>query len=157
MLTALGRVIRRMSADVSDALLGCLFGRRLRLCRKLKPPCLLTLNQACQENTRAIGKFECVMMYLRQVLVDLPEDRHPKVYCFRPPVKEAGRSAFHIFGKSKLSSGKNAHRLCGILRCGKPSCTGPEVDCPKLITDLRRPGFDVVVTNVAPRSGTRVM
>ena len=69
MLTALGHVIRRMSADVSDALLGCLFGWRLRLCRKLKHRCLLTLNQACQENTPAIGKFECVMMYCGRSLL----------------------------------------------------------------------------------------
>src|SRR5437764_11374454 len=53
-----------MSANVSDAPLGCVFGWRLRLRRKLKHGCLLALNQACQENTRAIGKFECVMMHL---------------------------------------------------------------------------------------------
>jgi|SRR5438128_3120027 len=53
-----------MSANVNDAPLGCVFGWRLRLRRKLKHGCLLALNQACQENTRAIGKFECVMMHL---------------------------------------------------------------------------------------------
>src|SRR6516162_3409063 len=69
-------------------------------------------------------------------------------------LQEAGWSALHLLGKSKLCSGKNAHRRCGILRCGKPSCTGPEVDCRKLVTDLSRPGFDVVQTVVAHGSGT---
>src|SRR5215467_13143912 len=94
------------------------------------------------------------MMYPRHVLVDLPKDRRPKVYCFSLAAKEAKRGAFHFLGKSKLCSRKNAHRHCGILRCGKPSCTGPEVDCRKLVTDLSRPGFDVVQTIVAHGSGT---
>jgi hypothetical protein len=37
------RVIRRMSADVDDARLGLCLSWRLRLCRKLKHRCLLTL------------------------------------------------------------------------------------------------------------------
>ena len=38
-----------VSADVYDAPLGCFLGRRLRLCRKLKHRCLLTLMQVRQE------------------------------------------------------------------------------------------------------------
>src|SRR5262249_11973671 len=70
---------------------------------------------------------------------------------------EAKRGAFHLLGKSKLCSRKNAHRRCRIFRCGKPSCTGPEVDCRKLLTDLSRPGFDVVQTIVAHGSATPLM
>ena len=70
-------VTRRMSADVDDAHLGLCLSRRLRLCWKLKHRRLLALNQACQENTRAIGKFECVVVHLWHVLVDLPKDRRP--------------------------------------------------------------------------------
>jgi hypothetical protein len=59
--------------------------------RKLKHRCLLTLNQACQENARAVGKFECVMMHLVHVLFDLPKDRPPEVYCF-PPSSQTSRT-----------------------------------------------------------------
>jgi hypothetical protein len=50
MLTALvaSRVIRQVSADVYDAPLSCFLGWRLRLCRKLKHRCFLTLEQVCQ-------------------------------------------------------------------------------------------------------------
>jgi hypothetical protein len=51
---------------------------------------------------------------------------------------------FHILGESKLCSRKDAHCYCGILRGGKPSCTGVEVAGRKLVTDLSRPGFDMV-------------
>src|SRR5262252_6726112 len=94
------------------------------------------------------------MMHPRHVFVDLPKDRRTEVYCFGLAAKEAKRGAFHLLGKSKLCSRKNAHRRCGILRCGKPSCTGPEVDCRKLVTDLSRSGFDVVQTIVAHGSGS---
>src|SRR5262249_241847 len=87
----------------------------------------------------------------------LPKDRRPEVYCFALAAKEAKRGTFHLLGKSKLCSRKNAHRHCGILRCGKSSCTGPKVDCRKVVTGLSRPGFDVVQTIVAHGSGTPLM
>ena len=66
------------------------------------------------------------MMHPRHVRVDLPKDRRAEVYCFCLPAK-AEWDAFHLLGKSKLCSGKNAHRRGGILRRGKPSCTGVEL------------------------------
>jgi len=89
-------------------------------------------------------------MHPRLVFVDLPKDRRPEVYRFRSPRGEAkgGGGAFHLLGKSKLCSRKNAHRRCRILRRSKPSSTSVEVDCPKLVTDLGRPRFDVVETEV---------
>src|SRR6266446_2444261 len=71
----ISRVIQRMSANVDDARLGRRLGWRFRLCRKLKHRCLLTLMQVRQENKRAIWKFECVVMHLWYVLVDLSKDR----------------------------------------------------------------------------------
>src|SRR6516225_7240361 len=90
------------------------------------------------------------MMHPRHVFVDLPKDRRPEVYRFRSPRGEAkgGGGAFHLLGKSKLRSRKNAHSRCRILRRSKPSSTSVEVDCPKLVTDLGRPRFDVVETEV---------
>src|SRR5262244_3629612 len=96
------------------------------------------------------------MMHPRHVFVDLPKDRRPEVYRFRPPRGEAkgGGGAFHLLGKSKLCSRKNAHRRCGILRRSKPSSTSVKVDCPKLVTDLGRPRFDVMETEVTHDSGS---
>src|SRR5262252_137916 len=95
-------------------------------------------------------------MHPRLVFVDLPKDRRPEVYRFRSPRGEAkgGGGAFHLLGKSKLCSRKNAHRRCGILRRSKPSSTSVEVHCPKLVTDLGRPRFDVVETVVTHGRGT---
>src|SRR2546430_913920 len=93
------------------------------------------------------------MMHPRHVLVDLPKDRRAEVYCFRLPAK-AERDAFYFLGKSKLCSWKNAYRRCGIFWRGKSSCTGVEVDCRKLVTDLGRPRFDVVETVVTHGRGT---
>src|SRR5262249_22095251 len=109
-----------------------------------------------QENIGAIRKFEGIVMHPRLVFVDLPKDRRPEVYRFRPPRGEAkgGGGAFHLLGKSKLCSRKNAHRRCGILRRSKPSSTSVKVDCPKLVTDLGRPRFDVVETEVTHGRGT---
>src|SRR6266576_1128330 len=95
------------------------------------------------------------MMHPRHVFVDLPKDRRPEVYRFRSPRGEAkgGRGAFHLLGKSKLCSRKNADRRCRILRRSKPSSTRVKVDCPKLVTDLGRPRFDVVETEVTHGRG----
>src|SRR6266567_6491379 len=68
-------------------------------------------------------------MHPRLVFVDLPKDRRPEVYRFRPP-------------------------RCGILGRSKPSGTRVEVDCPKLVTDLGRPRLDVVETEVTHGRGT---
>src|SRR6266568_2357682 len=62
------------SADIQDARLDLCLSWRLRLCRKLKHRCLLTLMQVRQENKRAIREFECVVMHLWYVLVDLSFD-----------------------------------------------------------------------------------
>src|SRR2546429_2100558 len=99
------------------------------------------------------------MMHPRHVFVDLPKDRRPEVYRFRSPRGEAkgGGGAFPLLGKSKLRSRKNAHRRCSTLRRSKPSSTSVEVDCPKLVTDLGRPRFDVVETEVTHSRGTPLM
>src|SRR5499427_6466677 len=96
------------------------------------------------------------MMHPRHVFVNLPKDRRPEVYRFLPPRRGAKgcRGAFHLLGKSKLCSRKNAHRRCGILRRSKPSSTRVKVDCSKLVTDLGRPRFDVVETEVTHGRGT---
>src|SRR5262249_24718882 len=128
-------VVRQTSADVQDARPDLCLSWRLRLCRKLKHCCLLTLMQVRQENKRAIREFECVVMHLWYVLVDLSKDRRPGAYCSRLPAIDTGR-IYHLGGKGELRSGKNADRRCGILRCGKPTCTGVEVAGRKLVTDL---------------------
>src|SRR5260370_23758549 len=93
------------------------------------------------------------MMHRLNVFVDLPKDRRPGFYYSHPPVKEAKWSAFHLLGKSKLCSRKNAHRRCGILRRSKPSSTSVKVDCSQLVTDLGRSRLDVVETEVTHGRG----
>src|SRR5215467_4409284 len=132
----ISRVIQRMSANVDDARLGRRLSWRLWLCRKLKHRCLLTLMQVRQENKCAIRKFECVVMHLWYVLIDLSKDRRSGAYC--SPAKETGRRTYHLRGKGELRSGKNADRRCRILRCGKPTCTGVEIAGRKLVTDRCR-------------------
>src|SRR5262249_30571327 len=129
-------VVRRTSADVQDAHLGLCLSWRLRLCRKLKHRCLLTLMQVRQENKRAIRQFKGVVMNLWYVLVDLSKDRRSGAFC--SPAKETGRRTYHLRGKGELRSRKNADRRCGILRCGKPTCTGVEIAGRKLVTDRCR-------------------
>src|SRR5262249_9047713 len=130
------------SADVNDSPLCCCLSWRLRLLRKLKDRCLLTHRQVCQETKRAIRKFECDVMPLWYVFVDLSKDRRSGAYC--SPAKETGRRTYHFRRKGELRSGKNADRRCGILRCGKPTCTGDEVVGRKLVTDRCRARLDVV-------------
>src|SRR5262249_30383764 len=98
-------------------------------------------------------------MHPRLVFVDLPKDRRPEVYRFRPPRGEAegGGGAFHLLGKSKLCSRKSAHRRCGILRRSKSSSTRAEVEGPKFVTDLGRPRFDVMETEVTHARGNTMM
>src|SRR5262245_736813 len=99
------------------------------------------------------------MMHLRHGFINLPKDRRLEVYRFCPPPGEAkgGGGAFHLLGKSKLCSRKNAHRRCGILRRSKASSTRVEVDCPQLVTDPGRPRFDLVETEVTHGRGTPLM
>jgi hypothetical protein len=94
------------------------------------------------------------MMHPRNVFVDLPKDRRPGFYYFHPPAEEAKWSPSYVLRKGKLRSRKNAHCRCTVIRGSKPSSTGVEVDCPKLVTDLGRPSFDVVETIVTHGRGT---
>ena len=68
------RSCRKLSAYVSDALLGICFGRGHWLRRQLKHRCFLTLTQFCQENNAPIRKFERIMVLHRLVLIHLSED-----------------------------------------------------------------------------------
>jgi hypothetical protein len=107
-----------MSANVDDARLGRRLGWRFRLCRKLKHRCLLTLMQVRQENKRAIRKFECVVMHLWYVLVDLSKDRRPGIYRFRPPANE-GRTpdeAHMIRGSRPVRSTRPARVQAGAVK-----------------------------------------
>jgi hypothetical protein len=84
--------------------LGLCFSWRLRLCWKLKHRCLLTLMQVRQENKRAIRKFECVVMHLWYVLVDLSKDRRSGAYC--SPARETERRTYHLREKASSVPGR---------------------------------------------------
>src|SRR5262245_2291713 len=112
--------------------------------------------QVRQENKRAIREFECVVMHLWYVLVDLSKDRRPGAYCSRLPAIDTGRT-YHLRGKGELRSGKNADRRCGILRRGKPTCTGVEVAGRKLVTALCGACFAVCKTEGTHGRGTPLL
>src|ERR1700730_9384030 len=64
------------SADVRHPFLGLRLGCSSRLCRKLEHRCLLTFKHVSQAHDLAVWKFQRIMMCVRLVLVDLPEDGH---------------------------------------------------------------------------------
>jgi len=96
----ISRVIQRMSADVDDARLGLCLSWRLRLCRKLKHRCLLTLMQVCQREQTCHREIRVRRMHLWYVLVDLSKDRRSGAYC--SPAKETGRRTYHTPRKRRL-------------------------------------------------------
>src|SRR3977135_3245505 len=109
-----------MSADVRDAGLRDCLSWRLRLCRKLKHRCLLTLMEISQENYFTGRKFQRIVMRYCVVFVDLPKDGSFGVYCPDLPAEDAERCRSHLLRKSKFRPGKNADRHGGILRRRKP-------------------------------------
>ena len=62
------------STDVWNPFLGFDFRRCNRLCRKLEHRCFLTFKQVSQQHHLPVGKFQCIMMRSRVVLVDLQGD-----------------------------------------------------------------------------------
>src|SRR5260370_41932888 len=100
--------------------------------------------QVRQENKRAIWKFECVVMPLWYVLVDLSKDRRSGAYC--SPAKDTGRRTYHLRGKGELCSGKNPDRRCGILGRGRPTCTGAHASARSPNPSLCTAWLDIVKT-----------
>lgn|ERR1700730_3703188 len=72
---------QRTSARVFHASLLFDLGFRRRLSGKLKDGRFLALAQMSQEERFSIGKLERIMVSMRRILVDLPEDRRPVTDC----------------------------------------------------------------------------
>jgi hypothetical protein len=70
---------------VRDPFLGLRLGCSSGLCRKLKHCCFLTFEHVREEHDLPVRKFQCIMMCLRVVLVDLPEDGRRVIDCRTGP------------------------------------------------------------------------
>jgi hypothetical protein len=82
---------REQLGYVSHAPLGLSFNGSLWFCRQLQNSRLLALTQCCQERDPAIRKFQCIVMRLDLVFVDLPKDRCLMVDYFIAPSYQARR------------------------------------------------------------------
>jgi hypothetical protein len=83
-------------AGVRDPFLGLRLGRSSGLCRKLKHYCFLTFEQVSEEHELPVRQFQCIMMRVRVVLVDLPEDGRSVIDCIRSPNKQSVLSTPHL-------------------------------------------------------------
>jgi hypothetical protein len=85
----------------------------------------------------SIGKFECIMMHMRLVFVDLPEDRRLVADRFRSPTEESGRRTNRLLGKGNF--GPRPYTDCngGIFRRGESARTETKVAGGELVGDLR--------------------
>jgi hypothetical protein len=84
------------------------------------------------------------MMRSRVVLVDLPEDGRRVMNCTRFPAEQTARSTTYLSGKGEFRSWENTNCCVGILRRSEPSSAGIEVVGCQFVTNLGRPGLNVV-------------
>jgi hypothetical protein len=112
---------------VRDPFLGLRLGYGSGLCRKLEHRCFLTFNQVSQGHDLAVWKFQRIMMRMRIVLVDSPEDGRRVIDCTRFPAEHAVRPTTYFPGKGKLRSRKNTNCCVDIFRRSEPSSAGIEV------------------------------
>ena len=101
--------------------------RGSRLCWKLEHRCFLPFNYVCQEHDPPIWEFQRIMMCMRVVLIDLPEDGRRMGDHIRLPAKQHTWAAHYRLGKGELCSRKNTNCCAGIFRCNEPYSAGIEV------------------------------
>jgi len=126
------------SADVRDPFLGLRLGCGSGLCRKLEHCCFLTFKYVGQQHGLPVWKFQRIMMRMRVVLVDLPEDGRRVIDCTRFPAERAARPTTYFPGKGKLRSRKNTNCCVGIFRRSEPTSAGIEVAGGQFVPNLGR-------------------
>ena len=87
-----------------DPFLGLRLGCGSRLRRKLEHCRFLTFEQVSQQYCLPVWKFQRIMMCLRVVLVDLPEDGCRVIDNSYLPGKQPAKVAPYRLGKGKLRS-----------------------------------------------------
>jgi hypothetical protein len=125
------------SADVRDPFLGLGLGCGSGLRRKLEHCCFLTFNEAGQERNLTVWKLQGIMMCMRVVLVDLPEDCCGVID--GPCAEQPARVTTYFRCKGKLRSRKNTNCCVGIFRRYEPYGASIEVVGCQFVTNLCRP------------------
>ena len=126
------------SAGQRDPFLGRRFRCSSRLCRKLEHCCLLIFKQVSQEHDLPVWKFQRIMMCVRVVLVDLPEERRRVIDLTHFAARKSAPATPYLRGKSELRSRKNANCRAGIFGCSEPSSAGIEVVDGQFVANLGR-------------------
>jgi hypothetical protein len=94
--------------DLAD-FLGFRLGWGRAFCGKLEHCCFLTFEHVSEKHDLPVWKLQGIMMCLRVVLVDLPEDGSPVIDCIRFPAKPSVLPTPHFFGKGEFRPRKNTN------------------------------------------------
>jgi hypothetical protein len=108
-------------ADVCDARLGLhLFSGR-RNGWQLQHGRFLALAQLGQEDGLAVRELQRIVVAVRDVFVNLAEDRGLVDGGLGTPAEQAVGNAGDLLGEREFSARKDANRGRGIFRCRKPA------------------------------------
>src|SRR5258708_16451075 len=113
--------------------------QRVRIRRKLQHRSGLSDAKPCQQHHLSTRKFQCIVVFVGAVEIDLPEARDV-LFQFPPFVQPERVVAFDILLKTQLGAGNQAH---GPIRLPYPPETPaqqiPQLPSHNLLTTLRRP------------------
>jgi hypothetical protein len=117
--------------------------------RKLEHCRFLILKHLGEEQGLPVRKFERIMMYVRVVLVHLPEDGRRMSNDTILPIKEPAWAEHYHPLEGKLRSRQNANRRVGIFRRSESASTGIEIAGGEFIANLGRTRLYVVQAVIA--------
>jgi len=128
-------------------------GRRLRLRGQLQHACILICAEMREQHDLAIRELKGIMVHVRIVQVDLPEQCHLVTDVLRSPLEKGQPKsplALDLLLERNLCARKKAHGHLRFSNRGKPACRGtPKFRCDQLVADLCRSGRNIVQTVVA--------
>jgi len=127
------------SADVRDPFLGFRLGCACGLRRKLEHCCSLALTHVRQAHNLPVWKFQRIMMCVRLVLVDVPEDGRRVIDCIHFPAEQPARPTTYRSGEGELRSRKNANCCAGIFWRSEPYSASIEVIGGWSVANFGRP------------------
>src|ERR1700722_3662361 len=125
-----------MSADEDGALLLFRFGSRGRLGGKLQDGGFLAFAELGQEHGLSIRELKRVMMDVRRLLVDLPEDRRGVGQGLDAAAEETRRFNRDLFRERDFCPRHQADSSGTFLRRREAAGPGAEVSCDKFVADL---------------------
>src|SRR6185295_7121887 len=109
----------------------CWLGRKLEYC------CLLTCDQIGQEHKLPVCKLQRIVMCVRLVLIDLPEDSCGLINGGFPAEGPA-RMATYVCCKGYFRSRGYTDGHIGVFRCSEPGGERVELTSCEFVTNLGR-------------------